>query len=69
MNGMLRRLLKLEPPAPPGAVRIVWNDGSEAAKAEAERLTGEGYRVTLVGWAGDLEPGRKGDPPSPGRSI
>ena len=52
MNGLLRRLLKLEPPAKAGAVRIVWNDGSEAARAEAERLKAEGYRVMLVGWQG-----------------
>ena len=36
MNSFIRRLIKLEPPDVKRPLRIVWNDGSGTAQAEAE---------------------------------
>ena len=56
MNSLIRRLMKLEPPETrERPIRIVWNDGSEAARAEAARLDAEGFNVTLVGWQGRMD--------------
>ncbi len=38
MNGFIRRLIKLEPPEAERPLRIIWNDGSGTAHAEADAL-------------------------------
>ena len=52
MNSLLRRVLKLEPEPRERPLRIVWNDYTAAARAEAASLRAQGFEVMLVGWAG-----------------
>ena len=53
MNSFLRRLIKLEPPDTDQPLRIIWNDGSGTAEAEAEKLEAQGFRVMTFCWLGE----------------
>ena len=52
MNRFIRRLIKLEPANAERPLRIIWNDGSGSAQAEAEALKAKGFQVMIVGWLG-----------------
>jgi hypothetical protein len=52
MNSLLRRVVKLEPEPKERPLRIMWNDYTEASRAEAASLRAQGFKVMLVGWAG-----------------
>ena len=55
MNGFIRRLIKLEPPEADRPLRIVWNDGTGTAQAEADALEAQGFKVMIVGWLGRVD--------------
>ena len=55
MNSFLRRLIKLEPPNAERPLRIIWNDDSGAAEAEAEKLEAQGFRVMTFCWLGRMD--------------
>ena len=55
MNRFIRRLIKLEPPDAERPLRIIWNDGSGTAQAEAEALEAQGFNVMVVGWLGSMD--------------
>ena len=55
MNRFIRRLIKLEPPDAERPLRIIWNDGSGTAQAEADALEAKGFKVMIVGWLGVID--------------